>query len=81
MSGSILEYRGQEAHWAALCAMDGLAMADELPDPENADTEINAVWDFVVENCKESEIRVPSKQEAILKLKEMIVAYVADMQE
>jgi hypothetical protein len=56
-------------------------MSDELPDPENADAEIDAVWDFVVENCKESEIRVPSKQEAILELKEMIVAYVADMQE
>ena len=81
MSGSILEYRGQEAYWAALCAMDGLEMSDELPDPENADAEIDAVWDFVVENCEESEIRVPSKQEAILELKEMIVAYVADMQE
>ena len=35
MSGSILEYRGQEAYWAALCAMDGLEMSDELPDPEH----------------------------------------------
>ncbi len=81
MSGSILEYKGREAEWAALCVMDGLMMSDELPNPENADAEIDAVWEFVVENCKESEIRVPSKQEAILELKEKIVAYVADMQE
>ena len=43
MSGSILEYRGQEAYWAALCAMDGLEMSDELPHPENADAEIGEI--------------------------------------
>ncbi len=78
MSGSILEYKGREAHWAALCSFDGYELSVEMPDPDDADGEIDAIWEFVVENCQEYGISIPSKQEAIAELRAMIISHIAD---
>tara|TARA_B100000780_G_scaffold190949_1_gene134462 strand:- start:59 stop:307 length:249 start_codon:yes stop_codon:yes gene_type:complete len=81
MFGTISEYKDQAAYWAALCAMDGLEMSDEILDPNSADGKIDSVWEFVVENCKEEGITIPSKEEAIAELREMIAFHNIDMTE
>ena len=81
MSGSILEYRGQEAYWAALCAMEGIQASDDLPNPDDADAEIDAIWDFVVDNCLDLEIEIPSKIEATGHLRVLMVEYLEEMSE
>ena len=79
MSGSILEYKGQEAYWAALCAMEGIQASDVLPSPDDADVEIEAIWDFVVDNCEEFEIEIPSKLEATGHLRVLMIEYIEEM--
>ena len=78
MSGSILEYEGQEAYWAALCAMEGIEYSDQIPSPSDAEHEISEVWEFVEGCCIEFDIKTPSKKEAIQHLRDLIAKYVED---
>lgn len=75
------DYKGSLAYWAALCAMDGIQMDDELLSINDAKDHIEGVWDFVVESCRESDLTPPPKYQAIEELKEMIASHLADMTE
>ena len=79
MSGSILEYRGQEAYWAALCAMEGIQMSEQLPSLDDAEAELAGVWEFVEGCCQEFEIAVPSRDEAVGHLRVLLAEYLEDM--
>jgi hypothetical protein len=79
MSGSILEYRGQEAYWAALCAMEGIQVNEELPSMDDAETELAGVWEFVEGCCLEFDIAVPSRDEAVGHLRVLLAEYLEDM--
>lgn len=79
MSGSILEYRGQEAYWAALCVMEGIQMNEELPSLDDAEAELTGVWEFVEDCCLEFDIAVPARDEAVGHLRVLLAEYLEDM--
>ncbi|MEP1201008.1 hypothetical protein [Tateyamaria sp.] len=70
-------FRGREAYWAALCALD-LIVHDAPPKLRDAQSLIDAVWDFVRETCEEAGQPVPDRQLAIDELKQLIKARAAD---
>ena len=74
MLGDTVEcYRGREAEWAALCALDGFEATQELPDPLRASALIKAVWEFVDASCEEAGQATPDPEEATEILATMIL--------
>ena len=70
---TIVSYLGREAEWAALCALDGLETGIiNLPDPSEAPSMIEGVWEFVVTSCEEAGQAPPDANEAAKKLVAMI---------
>ena len=69
---------GREDQWAALCALDGPLFEGRIPEPEEADALLDAVWEFVETECREEEQAVPSRSETKAILLEMIVQMKAE---
>lgn len=69
---NILNFSGNEAEWAALCALDGMLASTERVHEDQATELIQQVWEFVVETCNVEGLQVPDKELAIQKLKKHI---------
>ena len=69
---SILNFRGNEAEWAALCALDGMHASGEPFHQNQAPELIEQIWDFVVQTCEIEGVQVPRKELAVKKLEAQI---------
>ena len=69
---NIRNFKGNEAEWAALCALHGMLASAERFHEEQASELIQQVWEFVVETCNVEGLQVPDKELAIQKLKKHI---------
>tara|TARA_B100000780_G_scaffold161023_1_gene112515 strand:- start:149 stop:391 length:243 start_codon:yes stop_codon:yes gene_type:complete len=68
----LLNFKGGEASWAALCAFDGMQFSDEVYTFAQAGELIENVWEFVVQTCEKQGVDVPSKTATISELKTLI---------
>ena len=69
---NIMNFKGNEAEWAALCALDGIQASSEHFHQDQAPELIDQIWEFVVETCESEEVTVPSKELASEKLRAFI---------
>ena len=70
---TVTAYLGREDLWAALCAMDCLEYGGEV-SAEHARAALDAVWEFVSDQCEEYSDRVPTKEESLAELLKLIEA-------
>lgn len=72
----ITGYKGREAAFAAECAMEGMIYAYEEDgttfSEDDAEAEIEAIWDFVIASCEGEGIQHPKKRDAEKELRLMI---------
>jgi hypothetical protein len=73
---TIYDYVGREAQWVALCGFYRVE-TDRSEDFTEADAPavIDSVWDVCQQMCKEANVAVPPKHEAIAHLARMITAW------
>jgi len=72
----VTHYKGKEAEWAALCAMEGLIYLSENEETKykvsEAEGILEEVWEFVTDTCEIEGANTPNKQDALQHLKQMI---------
>ena len=80
-SDTIYQYLGRETEWVALCGFDCIEVgSDEEFTEADAPALIESVWEFCEENCNEAGTIIPSKDETIHLLTEMIRKWNAERQ-
>ena len=76
LDDGVKHYKGKEAEWAALCAMDGLTYLSENEGAtfkvSEAERILEEVWDFVTDSCEIEGASTPNKKDALIHLKQMI---------
>ena len=76
LDDGVRSYKGRLAEFAAECAMEGMRYAHEEDGTKystnDAEGEIDAVWEFVRETCRDEGYPVPIKEDAIKQLKKLI---------
>lgn len=69
-------FLGREAQWAMLCAWDGIeAAGPPNPIPSEAETYVDAVWEFVEFSCSEAGQPVPDRAEVMNAIMDALSAH------